>query len=56
MVEKLNCYCLTIKDKGHSHVVAGSLSEAIKVYLKSTSSVDESVILSVSLQMINVLV
>ena len=56
MVEKLSCYCLSILNKGNFFVVAGSVSEAVKVYLKSVSSVDESAILSIQRQIKEVLV
>lgn len=56
MVENLSCYCLSIHNKGNAFVVAGSITEAVKVYLKSTSSVDESVILAVQRQIKEVLV
>lgn len=56
MVENLSCYCLSIHNKGHIFVVAGSISDAIQVYLKSTLSVDESAIISVERQIKEVLV
>lgn len=56
MVEKLSCYCLSIFNKGNVFVIAGSFSDAVKVYLKSVPSVDESVILSIQKQIKEVLV
>lgn len=62
MVEKLNVYTLalandsTTSKRKYVDVVAGSLTEAIKTYLKSISSVDESLITSVAIHLYDVLV
>lgn len=56
MVEKLSCYCLHTSTDVEVFVIAGSVTEAVKLYLKSTGSVDESVILNVHREIKEVLV